>query len=420
VIDGEKSLLKWIEDWSKLLPTADSIKSYEEWLVKQFLETENIIPVRLSSGNLPKGKEFLNNKIVFYGADNEPLASLIGFVLKHNCAPEYSLKTLINKGMIKASWPPKIKPTFKAKWGPFQLKLKDDGYKIAHLFDAGKFDSGTKVNDFHDPKNLKIRAHRTMSLINFFPFPNSSRHRFEVNGKATGDMAENREFQSVLLSFMSEYINDPEMFKSFLACCGEPAFPIDMNWKKRAENILLKVIPKCRTSRSLKEISEAEKFKKPSSEKKGQKNPLAFVPDEEPYQDLWSLVEALKKWRKNFPKATRLDGGPPPKSNRNRVVSFTLNHLQNSQFSLPRPQRGGSLGPNDFIGTFRLNGDTKAAAIDRLIQMAENECELDCILEPDLTRPQRKPRESNNWVGENPRFIIAGEEKADGLYCYPK
>ena len=417
MFENEKSLSDWFDEWSNTYISRERLIEYETWLVQQFSESSNIIPLRLVSGRFPKGHHVVENGIVFYSADNEPLAGLIRLVQQNLHDKSESIKSLIVNKKISGSWPIKKIVPFSAKWGPSPLKMKEDGFKIAHLFNAGKNNFGFQGRD------LRIRAHRTLSLINCFPFPNSSKYSFELNGILAGDLAEDLKVQSLLLSFMSEYIDNDKVFKEFLVNCGEGDFKVNKNWREIARKMSVRVFPK-NYNQKAKAKAKAKCISKPHSQsvikEVGVSCIDSFVADQNVYSDLWSAVDALKLWRRKFPNALQLDGNPVKKSNPKGCIFFMLNHLDDIPFTIARTTAGGFLNESDFTGVFKLNGDTKTIAIDKLIQMVENENDIDCILEPDMTRAKQSPAGSGVWVGEKPRFIFMGANDAEGFYCYKK
>jgi hypothetical protein len=87
-------------------------------------------------------------------------------------------------------------------------------------------------------------------------------------------------------------------------------------------------------------------------------------------------------------------------------VRFNVTHLDGSDFEIKRPNFCPEVWRSEsYTGWFRLNGDTKAKAVERLLEMAEGGLDLDEIVEPSITAFRNG---QHGPVGENPCFKMVG------------
>lgn len=222
--DHNEKFSKMIMEWAEFLPSPGQIIDHEKWLIKQYGIKPNILPLRHFK-SLPKGATVTQDQVVYYGADNELLSSFIKRYENGFPAPSKSLQRLIVEKEVFVSWHPKVKPDFAAKYGPCITGQKLSGFKSAHLLDAGRNHLGYSEED------LKRRSHRSLSLINCFPFPNRTFYSFQMNGESYGDPAENKLVQAILLSFMKDYINNDEIFSRFLKHTDAKEISILRDWR---------------------------------------------------------------------------------------------------------------------------------------------------------------------------------------------
>lgn len=365
---------------------------YDDWLHEQFKIPENILPTRLVAGWLAKGAVIQDQGLIFYGADNEPLASLWDLVERRHASPDVSLRQLLVERRIFASWPPIIKPPlFEAKWGPQPLALKSRHLKIAHLLNAGRTALSCEGSD------LVKRAHRTLSLMNCFPFPNVGRVHFTLNGKPTGDLAEDPAVQNVLLSWMHDHIGtEPDgasAFARFLASCGNSReFSYDPEWRRKA------------SAWNIGTVLRRGRMPPRATSEHGD-GPCAFSEPSSGFESFADVVDSLRDWRARCPSAVRLDdrssGG-----NRRPMAHFYVSHFRGTPLQVPRPTLGGVLTAEDFTGVFYLSGDTQARRIDDILMMVDSGEAVESILVPAATT-----------TGENPKFLLPGDEDSRGFYC---
>ena len=406
----EGSLREWIEFARGEYFSAEVLRGYQEWLAEQVAKPLNVVPFRLVSGRAPKGAEFVRRAdgTVFYAADNEPLAGIWGLVSRDSRAPDVDLKDLLARGVVPGSWPPKQLPArFRCRWGPARLSLKDRGMKLAHLLDSGR--NGIPI----DPEQLHRRALLTLSLVNCFPMPNRSFVEFSRNNMISGDLAELPEVQSLLLSFIRDLLQGSTLIELLFAAFGAGCrVALDSAWERKANEFRFAVRPKSESQQANRVLHAVRGAAKRSS----QNGPMAFLPSTALLPDLHAVIVELKTWLAKHPSVQRLDDvvGPP---NGRPQVRFNVQHIAESDFVMNRPSFPGTKwSAADYTGVFVLNGDTKVAAVRRLIEMDESGLDLDEIIEPDITRLRTLKGQP---TGEKPRFILTGANDAEGLYCYP-
>lgn len=409
-VGWEGSLRDWIDFALEEYPAPELLRDCQRWLIEQVSRAHNIVPFRLVSGRAPKGAEFVRQDgTILYAADNEPVAGLWGLVAQRDCAPDVDMRELLERRSIPGSWPPKTKPTrFTCRWGPAPLPLKDRGMKIAHLIDSGRNPIPVQ------PEHLARRALLTLSFVNCFPMPNRAVVAFSRNGMATDDLAERPEVQSLLLSFVAEYVGAELIEQLFVAHGPDCRVALDPDWARKASEFHFGVVPKTLGTTATRPVTSRTAWQRTPSG-----GARAYVPTGEIFADLYAVVSEVKRWLETYAEADRPErlDDRPGRGNPKAYIRFQVSHLADSHMHLERPHfPGTSLSAADFTGVFRLNGDTKTQALQQLISMAEDGLEIDEILEPNLTEIRTI---QGKLAGEKPRFILAGREAADGLYCYP-
>lgn len=233
--------------------------------------------------------------------------------------------------------------------------------------------------------------------------PHSGCVEFARDGKPCGDLAELPEVQALLLSFVAELVGAAPVERLFEAFAPTRPFSLVPAWQQRASAFRFAVRPK-------------QAGAAPSGRGGAEDGPRSFGKSAHVYSGLRALIAELRNWLMANPGVQRLDdraGG----SNGTPYARFRVDHLATAELAIERPNFPGTHWNADaYTGVFRLNGDSKASAIQRLVAMDDNGLEVDEVIEPSITLFRTY---KGNPSGEKPCFILVGSDSAEGLYCYP-
>ena len=107
------------------------------WLVMQTKLANNIFPIRKTAKYSNRGEIHVFPEGSFLPVDNELLASLMNLVLLKQL-PDMNMSQCLKNGLVSASWKCDIymKPDFKFKG--IKSSFRDNGLKLAHIYDAAK------------------------------------------------------------------------------------------------------------------------------------------------------------------------------------------------------------------------------------------------------------------------------------------
>lgn len=122
----------------------------------------------------------------------------------------------------------------------------------------------------------------------------------------------------------------------------------------------------------------------------------------------------LRAWRQQHPESLQLDGHP---TGRNHLKPWL--HVTLAGFSSPRHDFRAKhslelITGNFYNGTWNFHADTKAKAVDRLLQLcSEGQDPLDFLI-PTATHEAK----AEYFGDQNPKLTLVGASSDEGLYLY--
>jgi hypothetical protein len=391
------NLAQLIDLCMKFLPSPAILRAASLWV--HSLEDEGkLLPIRKFAKRSKRGCSFQMDRKRFIPVDNETLADIYKLLLEGS-VPFGDFLVLYRAKKLSVSWKLEVidRDLTTAKRGQVSSSFRDQGLKLAHVLDAANALPQKTVQDYC------VRYLRTINPLNCFPFPSSRKFQFKpVFGKK--DPAEAPEIQAILAAVLRDYVGTE--FNDFYKGVGGDFSKLPGNWRSLAQDI--KVSFTERTKISPKAVLGDAFVGRLKKDKNGviDSDVDAFSEYKMPpakFEDLGSLIDALKVWRIQSPQAERLNGHRTFWSHKELknvrsdpktrcIFNLTASCLENV--------------PADRQIAWEINGDSKVEAIDELIHLYENQESFDCIFEPELTKKGTR------------KLALKYQNGAAGFYCY--
>jgi len=398
------TLLDIIEDCVAFLPTAWHLANTQRWLIGQIeAATDNpdiLLPVRRLKDHPERGSVFTRDGIRFMPVDNEPANALFEYVRLNGSKPLESstLKQLLDKGRLPASWSSDVDPPANPQW---KFQQADDefrslGLKLTHIFDPSHKTLNCETVDTCIP-----RFFRTMNPVNWFPFPGVKQVTFD--GDLKGDIAENPVVRHILRGFMMEYLAaDAEAVEDWIhySDINLTEQQLKKQWRLEAKSIQLTVVHKRDEAAEKKRAvagADLEDFADTAAPKTegGAKGAVS----------LKQAADLLAGWVDcNRGESIRMDGKPyVAEGNRTAWILFRVQHFSGED--------------QMWNGTYRFHGDTTIDSIRELLGFDEwvegGRPPLDTIAE--AVKANLQPA----WTrSKNRSLVLKGHSKPDGFYCF--
>jgi len=395
------NLAELIDRCMIFVPTAQRLAEADRWLAELELHGR-LLPIRKFARRANRGEVFSVGHRRFVPVDNETLAHIHRELLLGN-VPQGDLEDLYRQGTLTLSWKTDTARTdlgSRLRTGQVAAPFRDEGLKLAHLIDAARGVGGSSEEDFVQRFRLALNP------LNCFPFPSPKRFRFErVHGYA--DPGEAPVVQKLLAAALAEHAG--AAFVSYRSRVGG-SLDLPARWREIARDLPIRFVLR---------RSEAGAAQWTSSGLCGHQETVAHTgfidsdldavtPRGRPlrFESLDAFIDAMRDWRRECPNAKRLNGHRTFLKPDRATGSQAIRTSDPTPYVYVRLTRDCLPGiPDAALRRWRLHGDTKARAIDELIDLYEAQDSFDGIFRQLPTQTQQK-------------LILQGRENSDGLYCY--
>lgn len=382
------SLLDLLEESNSESLSRNVAKAVEQWLDAQLGIPGNILPVRKFSGFAQRGARRSIGDIEFMAADNEPLAALHSQWVRGN-APQRTFRQLLEQERLSASWSCDLPEKGNLHFGGVLTTARGRGLKLAHVEDAGRCDNGANA------EGMAVRFLRMFSPWNVFLFPSFRHVVFESSAAelhGCQDLAEHPLVRQIAAQWLlSRLGGDAKDVARRLSS----TLPLLSDWRDIASHLQVRVAPRRYTKAGVAPSAACPK-----------------VPPSTPVS-VAEMADILRTWRAAHPKTIRLDGKESG-GNRAPWLHFRIAGFQSPKDDFTTRHSRQTFSGDRYNGVFCLNGDTKAEAVDRFLDLfGELEDETD-ILRPSATFETRNQHRGS----QRPTLVLNGTNGAHGFYCY--
>lgn len=367
-VEFSGSLFGLLQTLEPFLPPKAALIAAQKWILQQCETPDALLPVRVF-GRRPRGVAFGR----FIAVDNEPVAELYAR-LSDGWEPTSNFETLFSADVLPVSWnAPDALTRYHAR--PARTRFRERGILLAHVFDASKNIGGD------DEATCLTRYARTMNPVNVVPWPAHKRTiqvitdagpvREQLRGGGRNphkDLSCEPVIQQILGGWMAEHVgglDDPNATTWLVSARGDASETM-RNWRRLAEIMRVHISPK---------IASGTAESGPSVDARAS----GALPLEEFIEELALLAAA----RRHDSSAASTLG-----SSRTLNATFFTDDLA------------------EFNVKYTLAGDSKLAAVERLVDAVRNTREEDEAW--TLFSPVKD--------GDKRRLRFAGETDAKGLY----